>query len=188
VVIEPKFEFYGNYGGEFRNGLMAINSDGKYVDTTGKLVIDKGFDRGWDFSEGLAVAMRKDGEKWGYIDRTCEFVISPRFETYPKGYVHSFSDGLAAIVIPPQYKFAEPFSEGLAVVRNLNDKESSDEYYYINKRGEQAFPERFALASHFFKGLAHVKIKSTTEKNISDSETKGSFAYIDVTGRNVFSY
>ena len=333
VVIEPKFEFYGNYGGEFRDGLMAINSDGKYVDTTGKLVIDKGFDRGWDFSEGLAIAMRKDGEKWGYIDRTGEFVISPRFETYPKGYVYSFSDGLAAIgvsnrygyinrsgdfviqptflhgsdfhdgmarvvvdgpcryfgdgpcpealtlpenaaedspackyafidkfgsiitseryarakdfsegfapvmtggkwgyidkkgrmaikpqfdkadqfsdglasiqrnglygyidqagaiVITPQYKFAaEPFSEGLAAVRAWNDKESRDEYYYINKRGEQAFPERFALASHFFKGLAHVKIKSTAEKNINDSEAKGSFAYIDVTGRKVFSY
>ena len=59
---------------------------------------------------------------------------------------------------------------------------------YINKQGEQAIPEKFALASHFFKGLAHVKIKSTTEKTIIDSETKGSFAYIDVTGRKVFSY
>jgi WG containing repeat len=334
VVIEPKFEFYGNYGGEFRDGLMEIGvSDGKYVDTTGKLVIDKGFYRGWDFSEGLAVAMRKDGEKWGYIDRTGEFVISPRFEDYPNGYVHSFSDGLAAIevlkrygyinrsgdfvikpaflhgsdfhdgmarvvvdgpcryfsdgpcpevqtipegasedapackytfidksgsiitgerydrakdfsegfapvrtggrwgfidkkgrmaikpqfdeadrfsdglalirqnglngyidhtgaiVITPLYKFASPFSEGLAVVGDRNGKEAEyDEYYYINKQGELAIPEKFDLASHFFKGLAHVKIKSTIEKIIDFSEAKGSYAYIDVTGKKAFSY
>src|SRR5262245_28994392 len=44
VVIEPKFEVHGNYGGEFRNGLMEIGiSDGKYVDTTGKLLIDRGY-------------------------------------------------------------------------------------------------------------------------------------------------
>src|SRR5262245_14553068 len=334
VVIEHKYEFYGKRGGEFRDELMDISyGDGKYVDTTGKMVIDTGFYLGRDFSEGLAVAMRKDGEKLGYIDRRGEFVISPRFETYPNGHVHSFSDGLAAIevlkrfgyinrsgdfviqptfldgsdlhdgmarvvvegpcryssdepcpevrtipegasedapackytfidksgsiitgerydgamdfseglapvrrggkwgyidkkgrmaikpqfdgadpfsdglaliqqnglkgyidhtgaiVITPQYKDAEPFSEGLAVVGGWNDKEAKyHEYYYINKRGEQAIPEKFDLASQFFKGLAHVKIKSTTEKIIDFSYAKGSYAYIDVTGKKVFSY
>jgi hypothetical protein len=34
VVIEPKFEFYSNSRGEFRDGLMEIGvNDGKYVDT-----------------------------------------------------------------------------------------------------------------------------------------------------------
>jgi len=334
VVIEPKFEFYGNRGGEFRDGLMEISDgEGKYVDTTGKRVIDEGFYLGRDFSEGLAVAMRKDGEKWGYIDRRGEFVISPRFETYHEGSVNSFSDGLAAIevlnrygyinrsgdfvirptflhgsdfhegmarvvvdgpcryssdglcqevrtipegaaedasackytfidksgsiitgerydgamdfsegfapvrtrekwgfidkkgrmainpqfdkadrfsdglaliqqnglygyidhtgaiVITPRYKSASPFSEGLAVVGGRNGKETEDdEYYYINKQGEQAIPEKFDLASHFFKGLAHVKIKSTTEKIIDFLYAKGSYAYIDVTGKKVFSY
>jgi hypothetical protein len=61
-------------------------------------------------------------------------------------------------------------------------------YYYINKRGELAIPEKFDLASHFFKGLAHVKIKSTTEKITDFSEAKGSYAYIDVAGKKVFSY
>jgi hypothetical protein len=61
-------------------------------------------------------------------------------------------------------------------------------YYYMNKRGELAIPEKFDLASHFFKGLAHVKIKSTTEKIIDFSKAKGSYAYIDVTGKKVFSY
>jgi hypothetical protein len=83
----------------------------------------------------------------------------------------------------------ELISEGLAVVGGRNDKEAEyDEYYYIDKQGEQAIPEKYALASHFFKGLAHIKIKSTTEKNIDRSEAKGSFACIDVTGKKVFSY
>ena len=330
VVIEPKFSRRGNYGGEFRNGLMEIGvSDGEYVDTTGKLVINKGYYRGWDFSEGLAVAMRNDGEKWGYIDRTGEFVISPRFDSYPEGSVRSFSDGLAAIevknrvgyidqsgeftiqptflngsdfkdgmarvvvegpchhlddgicsflpitlenempfckytfidksgviltsqrydrakdfseglapvqigtqwgfidkngnivinmqfdaaepfsdglalirqndlwgyinyagiiVIPPKYKYAEPFSEELAVVGDWDDIRSAYDYYYINTQGEQAISERFTLASHFFKGLAHVKLKPDPGKNMSDAVANGSFAYIDATGRKIFVY
>ena len=334
VVIEPIFAQRGNYGGEFRNGLMEIGiSSGTYVDTTGKLVIDKGLYRGWDFSEGLAVAMQNNGEKWGYIDRTGEFVISPRFEPYPNGGVSSFSDDLAmievsgrygyinrsgkfviqptflqgadfqdgmarvvvdgpcrhlgdgicdlfqilskeeelpdckyafidksgsiitneqydrakhfseglapvqigmkwgfidkkgkmviepqfdwaepfsdglalirqndlngyidksgVIVIKPQYKLAEPFSEGFTVVGTWLDSKSGYseyEFYYINKQGKQAFPERFAEASHFFKGLAHVKMKSNAGKNKNNTDAKGSFAYIDATGRKVFTY
>jgi hypothetical protein len=60
VVIPPTFEPYGNYGSEFHDGLLEIGfSDGRYLDRTGKVVVDKGYYRGWDFSEGLAVAMRK---------------------------------------------------------------------------------------------------------------------------------
>ena len=132
IVIPPKFEPYGNYGSAFHDGLLEIAvSDGRYVDRTGKLVIDKGFYRGWDFSEGLAVAMRKGENLWGYIDTTGEFAISPRFETVPNGYVYPFSDGLAMIevkgkfgyidhsgefVIKPQFLGGFSFSDGMAGV------------------------------------------------------------------------
>ena len=97
IVIPPKLKPWGNYGSEFHDGLLEIAvSDGRYVDRTGKLVIDKGFYRGWDFSEGLAVAMRKGENLWGYIDTTGEFAISPRFETSPNGYVYPFFDGLSS--------------------------------------------------------------------------------------------
>jgi hypothetical protein len=56
VVIQPKLKAWGNYGSEFHDGLLEIAvSDGVYIDQTGKVVIDKGLYRGWDFSEGLAV-------------------------------------------------------------------------------------------------------------------------------------
>ncbi|HJQ24748.1 MAG TPA: WG repeat-containing protein [Blastocatellia bacterium] len=332
VVIKPQFSAYGNSGDEFHDGLLEIGvSGGQYVDVTGKLVIDKG--HGWNFSEGLAAALDRDHRKWGYIDRSGEFAISPRFLTYPKGYVSSFSDGLAMIevgkkygyidrtgefviqprflhatdfhdgmarvvvagpcayhgegpcpdfrllgenaqgratackfafidksgsivtsqqydyakefseglapvligkkwgyidkkgrtvippgfaeaepfsdglarvklgeqygyidhsgilVIPAIYKYAEDFSDGLAVVCNNWSKKSFryEEFYYINRRGEQAISEQFALASPFFKGLAHVKVRSNKTTD-DDEETKGTFAYIDTSGRKVFTY
>ncbi|MBI1766164.1 MAG: WG repeat-containing protein [Acidobacteria bacterium] len=135
ILFRPKLNAYGNYGGEFHDGLLEVGvSDGKYADISGTLVIDKGFYRGWDFSEGLAVAMRKDGEKWGYIDRAGKFVISPRFDTYPKGYVHSFSDGLAMI-------------------------EVAKKYGYIDHTGEFVIQPRFLHATDFNEGMARVVVE-----------------------------
>ena len=132
VLIPPAFEPYGNSGWEFNDGLLKVaGSDVRYVDRTGKVVIDKGFYDGWDFSEGLAVAMRQGEKLSGYIDTSGVFAISPRFETTPNGSVYSFSDSLAMIevkgkfgfinysgefVIPPQFPAATGFSDGIARV------------------------------------------------------------------------
>ena len=95
------------------------------------LVFFLNYYRGWDFSEGLAVAMKKGENQWRYIDTSGEFGISPRFETHPNGYVYSFSDGLAMIqvkgkfgyidqsgtfVIQPQFPDGTSFSDGMARV------------------------------------------------------------------------
>ena len=132
VVIPPKLKPYGNSGSEFHDGRLEIAvSDGRYIDPTGKIVIEKGFDRGWDFSEGLAVARRKGENLWGYIDTSGRFAISPRFRSSPNDYVYPFSDGLAMIevqgkfgyidrtgefVIEPQFPDAISFSDGMARV------------------------------------------------------------------------
>jgi hypothetical protein len=130
VVVPPVLP---SYAGEFHSGLVEIHvSDGIYADKTGRTVINKGLFRGWDFSEGLAVAMRKDGENWGYIDRTGNFAISPRFKSvYPTDYVWSFAGGYAKIeaggkigyidhsgdfAIQPQFLDGDSFSDGMARV------------------------------------------------------------------------
>jgi hypothetical protein len=108
VVVPPELTPYGNYGSEFHDGLLEIAvSDGKYVDRTGKLVIDKDFYRGWDFSEGLAVAMKEGEHLWGYINTSGEFAISPRFESSLSDYVWSFADGLARIEVKDRYGFID---------------------------------------------------------------------------------
>jgi hypothetical protein len=104
VVIQPTLRAFGEIadsdGSEFHDGRLEVGvSDGIYVDKTGKTVIDKGLFRGWDFSEGLAVAMEKGKGKWGYIDTSGTFAITPRFAWSPDDYVWPFEGGFAKIKV-----------------------------------------------------------------------------------------
>ncbi len=136
VVIPPVLEHLGgNYAGEFHDGLVEIgHSDGVYVDRTGRKVIGGHFYRGWDFSEGLASAMPKNVEKWGYINTKGEFAISPRFETSPGGYVWPFQGGFAKIEV--QGKIG-----------------------YIDHSGEFAIAPRFLDGDSFHDGMARVIVQ-----------------------------
>jgi hypothetical protein len=169
--------FGGNSGHEFHDGLLEIAvSDGVYVDTTGMKVIDKGFFRGWDFSEGLAVAMRKGEKKWGYIDKTGEFAISPRFDSVPKGYVSSFQDGFAKIeidgkigyidhsgkfAIPPRFPEGESFKNSMARVavgQPCSYPKNPCRYTFIDKTGRILIDQRYEEARNFAEGLAPVRV------------------------------
>ncbi|HEV2862638.1 MAG TPA: WG repeat-containing protein [Pyrinomonadaceae bacterium] len=132
IVVEPKFEVYGNGSGYFSDGLLKVGvASGEYVDAAGKTAIEDKFSSSWAFSEGLAAALDEKTKTWGYIDSAGRFAISPRFETYPHGYVSSFSGGLARIevkdrhgfidragefVIAPTFLMADDFSDGMARV------------------------------------------------------------------------
>ena len=133
VVIGPILSnFGGNYGGEFHNGLLDIGvSDGVYVDKSGKKVIDLGLYRGWDFSEGLAAAVKEDNGKWEYMTQKGNRPIPPRFGWSQTDYVSSFEGGFAAI-------------------------EVSGKYGYINHTGEFVIPPHFLLGSSFSEGFAQV--------------------------------
>jgi hypothetical protein len=103
IVVAPKLDEWVR--GEFHNGLLITGvSDGPYIDAAGKKVLDTGFYRNWDFSEGLAVAMRErtDG-KWGYIDTNGNFAIPPQFSTSMDDYVWPFSGGFAKIKVKASY-------------------------------------------------------------------------------------
>ncbi|MCY4512246.1 MAG: WG repeat-containing protein [Bdellovibrionales bacterium] len=113
-----------------------------------------------DFSEGLAAAKRED--KWGYIDKTPKWVLSPIYDK-----VGDFNEGLAWVEIDGKYGyinketkkfFIEPkfdgagdFSEGLAPVK------VDDEWGYISKETKNfSIPPEFAFAGKFTEGLAPV--------------------------------
>lgn len=135
VLIPPKLPLFGNFGAEFHDGLLEIDvGEGKYVDRTGKIVLDKNLYRGWDFSEGLAVAMRKGENVWGYINTRGDFVIPPRFATAPNGYVYPFSDGFAMIEVG-----------GL--------------YGYIDRTGAFAIEPQFLDGDRFVDGIARVVLE-----------------------------
>ena len=84
------------------------------------------FDSAHIFSEGLgAVKIR---EKWGFIDKTGEVIIYPRFdETWG-------------------------FSEGLAAVRNHGKSG------FIDKTGNYVITPEFDFSGSFFEGLARMPI------------------------------
>jgi hypothetical protein len=176
-----------------------------FIDKSGKIITRQRFDDAKNFSEGLAAV--QVGGKWGFINKSGQMVISPQFEeerpSWLTGMVGSFSDGLALVkinehwgyidktgnfAIPPQFRTAGDFSDGLAPVGEWDEeKRDYTNYYFINKKGKQAFRGKFALASHFFKGLAHVKlIEAPQTKN--NHYRYGKFAYIDTKGKVLFSY
>lgn len=164
----------------------------QFIDKSGA-ILTQGYEAAKDFSEGLAPVM--EAEKWGFIDKQGRMVIEPKFDG-----AEPFSDGMArvkmgdawgyidrtgALVIGFQYEHAEDFVDGLAPVGRWDDEGEDGEFYYIDKRGTQAIPEKFAQASHFFKGLAHVKLRPNKRWKEGDPEV---FAYINQGGKKVFTY
>jgi hypothetical protein len=132
VVIPPRFPEFGNSGSEFHDGLLQVaTSNGRYVDRSGKVVIDRGVAGGWDFSEGLAAAMSQNEKLWGYIDTSGKFAITPRFASTEQDYVWPFRDGMAKI-------------------------EVKGKFGYIDHSGKFVIPPRFGAASDFHEGMAWV--------------------------------
>ncbi len=97
IVIPPRFDYASN----FSEGLASVRIGHQWgaIDPTGNLVIPLQFDLIDVFSEGLAIAYTGgtvknskyygqtdrlviDGGMWGVIDKTGNFVISPRFKLY----------------------------------------------------------------------------------------------------------
>lgn len=107
IVVPPTLNDWVR--GEFHNGLLLTGvADGPYIEATGRKVLDTGFYRNWDFSEGLAVAMREySDKKWGYIDTSGNFAIPAQFETSLEDYVWPFYGGLAKIKVKGLYGFID---------------------------------------------------------------------------------
>jgi hypothetical protein len=121
-----------------------------------------------DFSEGLAGVVI--GRKFGFINQQGEMVIQPRFTPRRRAYswdplvaTSRFSEGLAPVttdpefevgkaygyinpkgefVIPPQFHFAQLFSEGLAFVSTPDPQANQvNKVGWIDKTGQWVVTE-----------------------------------------------
>lgn len=100
------------------------------------------------FSEGLA-SVKMNG-KWGYIDRTGQFVIRPQFAhagIFKEGLApaaikngrrpkYGFIDRTGRFVISPQFDGVREFDNGLASVFVFNSRGEFDKAGYIDKSGK----------------------------------------------------
>lgn len=114
--------------------------------------------------------------KFGYIDKSGQFVIDPVFDS-----AHNFSEGLALVsfegtkgyidktgevVIILQYRYAHDFSEGLAAI--MLDKK----WGYINKKGTVVIKPQFESVNGFHEGMAGIQMN-------------GKYGFIDKSGNIV---
>lgn len=201
VVIDGPCSYFGEepcpdvrtFGGPTREKVGSCKF--AIIDKAGTILSENRFDLVKDFSEGMA-AVQVAG-KWGYIDTSGKVVIEPQFEE-----VGSFSDGVAWIrrnnlygfitptgklLAAPQFTDADDFADGLAPVSTSANYDSRS-YYYIDKSGKVAIKGPFVLASSFFGGLAHVKIRKPPGGEGDGAYEHGIFAYINTSGKCVFTY
>ncbi len=185
----------------FNNGKdETFNQDGNsvsnikwgFADKNGRLVIAPKFEgEYWNpprFTEGLAPVIYSSmfpgsavmvgiGAKYGYIDKSSEFIIKPIYDE-----AFNFSEGLAAVTldgkegyinskgdvfIPLKYKFASSFSNGYAIVSTDGSR-----YFFIDKLGNKPFDKTFEDLSDFSDGLARFS-------------ENGKFGFIDTKGNVV---
>lgn len=197
IVIKPAFDGRqasamesGLYS--FREGRALIRQDGKYgyIDKKGSIVIEAKYDKAFPFQEGLAAVVK--GDKLGYIDRNGKTVIPHDFHYDPLETENpSFQGGLAKVAqksgavvkygfidpqgqvkIPLKEWSVEPFSDGLALVRDTS--EGKRELYYMDPNGETKLKldGRYDRVYSFYSGMARV-------------EKGGKIGYINKNGREI---
>jgi len=153
-IIKPKY-FYAarfsqgvaNVSFEPKGTLFGTLSEPACLDKTGALITEPHTKRCAYFSEGLAIV--QDGSKVSVMDETGEIKFVPQLEK-SKSYDY------------------EPFSEGLALVKEVNGKSG-----YIGRDGQVVIPLQFSAAESFAGGLAFVSVGQQS-------------GYIDRTGKFVW--
>ncbi|MEI6184441.1 MAG: WG repeat-containing protein [Bacteroidota bacterium] len=124
----------------------------------------------------------KQGDYWGYVDKTGKFIVNPQFKqafAFKEGLAlikntegkYGYIDETGKIIINAVYKDAKSFSEGLAAVVKENQK-----IEFIDKMGKTILNLEAEIESvtEFSEGFAEVTVG-------------GHNAYIDKTGKVVIN-
>ena len=164
IVVQPQF-YDRVYFDE--NGIGYVDTGGRwgYINKKGEIqfLIGKRYDYGKWFSESLAVVRDFSSNKAGFIDKSGNLAIEPKFDN-----ASSFYEGLASVtinkkcgyinkedefVIEPTYDWCSYFSEGLTIVF----KDSTNSYSVIDTLGNQIFGPIEKRVSAFMMAWPHSK-------------------------------
>lgn len=164
IRIKPRFHEVDN----FSDGLAAVDlcEHCSYINANGDEVIHGPFRHCYRFSDGVAKVELSEG-KFGFIDKDGKVLANlssgGEFQLLSDGLMASekpgsgvgFVDRSGTFVIPPRYAFVQPFSEGLAAVKE-------DELWgYIDKQGKTVIAPAYCdpedpRGGYFHEGLAFV--------------------------------
>ncbi len=80
--------------------------------------------------------------------------LTPQKTVTSIGEYYGYANSSGELIIPPKYKAAYPFNNGLA--RVMNDK---NQYGFINEKAEVVIPFQFSQANDFYRNTAYGTIK-----------------------------
>jgi hypothetical protein len=177
VIVAPKYTFAEESSdglcGAFKTSVSKSLFKGKkeksvyvYINENGEEIIQRE-PRGLSFYDGYAMAYFESNRKWGFIDKKGVTVVEPQFE---QEYSSGFSEGLVDVckddlwgyidaggntIIPFEYDWTNPFTDGFAVVKRKGQK------FYIDKNGAKLKTVKCTIVEPtwggFKEGLAVVK-------------------------------
>ncbi len=131
--------------------MVIIDSLFTFVDSTGKIIRQPGFEYALDFFEGLALVSNQG--KYGYIDKSGNIAIPMIYDVgwsfseelalagIAKGenFQLSFIDRSGKTIIPVPYKIVNPrFVKGLTFFGI--EKDGKRQFGFINRSGQESFP------------------------------------------------
>lgn len=151
---------YDHVNDFFSEGTCIVKSNGEYgvIDMKGKEIIPCTHERIYDCSDGMFLFYTKD-------------------ENY--NYWYGFLDKTGKVAVEPQYKDAEGFSDGLALVKKDAKDSWVDDHAFINKKGEIVVDfKTYTRMKSFSDGLAAVNI---------DNDDKDVWGYINTKGEVVIA-
>jgi hypothetical protein len=168
------------------HGLINCPEKGKwgYINLQGEFEIAPQYVSARPFRGGLAAVAPHHDVAFCFIDPRGRVAIAGEFNGADLGFsenlcavwneFYGFIDRTGRIVIPYRFRYADHFSEGLAVVRDTE----SDLYGYVDDTGRTSVAQSFTHASAFNGDLAAVIV--------GDKYESYHYGYIDRTGEYVW--
>ncbi|MDL2301778.1 WG repeat-containing protein [Lachnospiraceae bacterium OttesenSCG-928-D06] len=173
IIVDTKYDMPIEFSEDM--ALVERNGRIGYINLNGELVIESDYSWGCAFSDGMGAVgidgvywfINKSGEvksgPYDFINQEAFIFISAYMEysdgltayfiediegtgVYTKTGYWGYVDKNGKIVIPAQYMFVRPFSEGVAAVQT-----TEGDWIYIDKTGNKVMD---GVPSDFFNGMA----------------------------------
>ena len=102
-----------------------------------------------------------------------------RLFPYRYGSLWGYVNVLGEFVVPPQYAYADSFSEGLALVSFDGTR-----FGFINTLGQTVIPQRYQFATPFSGGLTVAGVAAASDPTVAGGQDY--VVYLDRSGNNIF--